>query len=132
MKKVIFILIFGVIVLFIFSCDNLGTAPKINSVVILDAPGNITDTASIGDTLYIYISAEDEDMDIELINTKSYLDDVLMYDTDYITPSVDVVRPLYYIIVKIIGPVGSWRVDVTIFDFKGNESNTFSIYFTVV
>ncbi|KKL90205.1 hypothetical protein LCGC14_1907010, partial [marine sediment metagenome] len=95
MKKVIFILIFGVIVLFIFSCDNLGTAPKINSVVILDAPGNITDTASIGDTLYIYISAEDEDMDIELINTKSYLDDVLMYDTDYITPSVDVVRPLY-------------------------------------
>lgn len=132
MKKVIFILIFIFIVLFIFSCSNVGNPPVLNSVYITDIYGNLTSTASIGDILYIHISAEDEDKDMELLNTKSYLNGEFMYETEYTLPPTNVVKQLYYIIVSIIGPVGNWRIELTIFDSKGNGSNIYTVYFTVI
>ena len=133
MKKIIcFSIIFIFIISVIFSCNIKGSSPVITNIIITDVFGNPTNIASIGDTLYVYIYASDEDMDMTLLNGKYYLEGIFQYQLDLELPEVSVVNTGFLIYYSIAGPVGSWKVDIQITDAKGNGSNVYTKYFTVI
>jgi len=120
------------IILLLFSCANKGEAPYISNVVITDIFDVPINSASIGDTVYCYITAEDEDKDMTILNIKQYLNNTLMSNNDYALPATTVVKEIFYTIATIQGPTGNWRIDFQITDAEGNDSNIYSINFTVV
>ena len=131
MKKVILILSL-ILTLSLFSCSVEIYPPEITSVLVVDEYGYTIDTASIGDTIYALITVTDADKDMEILNVKQYLNNVLIYNID-----LELTKPLsetvtYIAYLYILGPAGYWRNDLMIIDAQDNESNVYTVYFTVI
>jgi hypothetical protein len=116
----------------ILSCTTTGSEPHIINVIVTDYWGDPVDTASIGDTLYIWITANDPDKDMEYVNVKQYLNNSLVYDFDVLLPETYLETETYVGYLDILGPNGYWQNDLIIYDSRGNASNKYTIFFTVV
>ncbi len=117
--------------------EDLGTAPKINNVVLYDANWIATASFTIGDygNFAVYVTDPDLDM-INCYITQYYPHDSTTpyHGPDLMSlPSQSDVDMIYYSIDPsgVTGPAGSWRIEFQIEDSKGNESNVFRTYASI-
>ena len=121
------------------SSSNNGTPPTINTATFYRKDGdNWVATQEIfnGDEVWLAIELTDPEMDIEVLVIESY------YPSDHNIPFLDPyenslpsqpnVSDVWNEYVSNWNrPTGDWREEIYVVDAKGNESNTWTIYFSV-
>ena len=108
------------------------TAPIITNVVLTDIDGYTESTFRIGDTVNVAVYATDPDLDMETLFVTEYHSAWPSYHPYYGPDTILLSQPttntVYYFSVVVIGPVGNWRIEFQIDDYKGHSSNVFEVF----
>lgn len=143
MVTIILLLVAAVI---LSSCDNpmnsdderSGTAPSISQVVFYRYNSatdsfDTTFTYAIGDTAFVEVYVADPDLDISSIGVKqTHIASGNSDERSLIAEAQSSEQEVYVSASEIIGPTGTWTVEIWVNDQAGNRSNEYSRTITIV